>query len=142
MLTLWASQISIDQTLSISSGKHIALWATMLPYRPADDVMKWSLAKPNAYFVKIGHGHNACPEICSGDKTYHLSAGGANQGRASLIVPQATMLFLADSATKLKELFTCLIQVNRSCDGTIRECVKILLARKELYTFRPIKHPC
>jgi hypothetical protein len=105
MLALWASQISIDKSLSITSGKHIALWATMLPYRPADDVMKWSLAKPNAYFVKIGHGHNACPEICSGDKTYHLSAGGANQGRASLIVPQATMLFLADSASKLKELF-------------------------------------
>ena len=105
MLMIWASLIERDLNLKITKGEHIALWATMLPYRPADDIMKWSLEKPNAYFVKIGHGHNACPEICSGDKTYHLSAGGANQGRASLIVPQATMLFLADSATNLKNLF-------------------------------------
>jgi hypothetical protein len=105
MLTLWASQISIDQSLSITRGKHIALWATMLPYRPADDVLNWCLAKPNQYFVKIGHGHNSCPEICSGDSTFLLTSGGANQGRSSLIVPQPTVLFLADSAKSLKELF-------------------------------------
>ena len=105
MLMMWASLKEPDINLKITKGEHIALWATMLPYRPADDVLNWCLAKPNQYFVKIGHGYNSCPEICSGDSTFLLTSGGANQGRSSLIVPQPTVLFLADSAKSLKELF-------------------------------------
>ena len=77
----------------------------MLPYRPADKVMEWTLNKPNAYFVKMGHGYNSCPEICSGDKNYLLSAGGSNQGRRSMIMSKPTVLFLDDDAQILKETF-------------------------------------
>ena len=83
----------------------MALWPSMLPYRPSDKIMEWTLNKPNPYFVKIGHGYNSCPEICSGDKSYLLSAGGANQGRRSLIMPKPTVLFLDDDAENLKEIF-------------------------------------
>lgn len=105
MLMIWASLKDKNIQLNITNGKHIALWATMLPYRPSDDVLNWTLLKPNKYFVKIGHGHNSCPEICSGDKKFHISAGGANQGRTSLIVPQPTVLFLDDSAKTLDDIF-------------------------------------
>jgi len=55
--------------------------------------------------VKMGHGYNSCPEIVSGDKSYLLSSGGANQGRRSLIMPKPTVLFLDDEAKNLDEIF-------------------------------------
>ena len=53
----------------------------------------------------MGHGYNSCPEILSGDQGYLLSAGGANQGRRSLIVAKPIMLFLDDNASEMGEAF-------------------------------------
>ena len=105
MLMVWAGFYNDSLKIDITHGKHHALWPSMLPYRPADQVMEWSLNKPNHYFVKMGHGYNSCPEICSGDKSYLLSAGGANQGRRSLIMPKPTVLFLDDDAADLNGIF-------------------------------------
>jgi hypothetical protein len=105
MLMVWAGFLKDSLKTEIAQGKHVALWAAMLPYRPADKVMEWTLNKPHPYFVKIGHGYNSCPEICSGDRSYLLSAGGANQGRRSMIMSKPTILFLDDSAQTLKETF-------------------------------------
>ena len=105
MLMVWAGFYNDSLKLDITHGKHHALWAAMLPYRPSDKVMEWTLEKPNPYFVKMGHGYNSCPEIVSGDKSYLLSAGGANQGRLSLIMPKPTVLFLDDEAWELKDIF-------------------------------------
>ena len=105
MLMVWAGFLDDSLKTDITDGKHIALWAAMLPYRPADKVMEWTLNKPNAYFVKMGHGYHSCPEICSGDKDYLLSAGGANQGRRSMIMSKPAVLFLDDDAQVLKETF-------------------------------------
>jgi len=105
MLMVWAGFQNDSLKIDITQGKHVALWAAMLPYRPADKVMEWTLNKPNPYFVKMGHGYHACPEICSGDKDYLLSAGGANQGRRSMIMSKPTVLFLNDDAQMLKETF-------------------------------------
>jgi hypothetical protein len=105
MLMVWASFYNDSLKLDLPQGKHMALWASMYSYRPSDKVMQWTLNKPNAYFVKMGHGYNSCPEICSGDKSYLLSAGGANQGRLSLIMPKPTVLFLDDDARVLNETF-------------------------------------
>ncbi|MCX6327814.1 MAG: hypothetical protein NT144_14400 [Bacteroidia bacterium] len=105
MLMVWAGFQNDSLKIDITQGKHVALWAAMLPYRPADKVMEWTLNKPNAYFVKMGHGNNSCPEICSGDKSYLLSAGGSNQGRRSMIMSKPTVLFLDDNARMLKETF-------------------------------------
>jgi hypothetical protein len=105
MLMVWAGFYDDSLKIDLSRGEHMALWPSMLPYRPSDKVMEWTLNKPNSYFVKMGHGYNSCPEICSGDKSYLLTAGGANQGRRSLIMPKPTVLFLDDDAETLKEVF-------------------------------------
>jgi len=91
--------------LAIERGRHVALWAAIMPYRPADKVIDWSMAKPQAYFVKIGRGANSCPEIYSGDPDFLLSAGGANQGRRSLILPRPIILFTHEEETDLTDVF-------------------------------------
>lgn len=125
MLMVWAGMLTTDSLITTNlkrartnlaptkktiipdfpQGKHHALWAAMLPYKPTDKVMQWSLQKPQSYFVKMGHGFNSCPEISSGDAHYLISSGGANQGRSSLIMPKPTVLFLEDNAKQLKATF-------------------------------------
>ncbi len=105
MLMVWAGFYNDSLKIDLLRGEHMALWPSMLPYRPSDKILEWTLNKPNRYFVKMGHGYNSCPEICSGDKSYLLTAGGANQGRRSLIMPKPTVLFLDDDAKNLKEIF-------------------------------------
>lgn len=103
MLKIWASLYNDSLEVSMSRGQHHALWASLMSYRPPDEVMEWILEKPNAYFVKIGYGYNSCPGIYSGDKDYLISAGGANQGKNSLIMPKPISLFLDDDASDLNE---------------------------------------
>jgi len=103
MLKIWASLYDDSLEINMSRGHHHALWASLMSYRPPDEVMKWTLEKPNAYFVKIGYGYNSCPGIYSGDKDYLISAGGANQGKNSLIMPKPITLFVDDDASELKE---------------------------------------
>lgn len=105
MLMVWASFYNDSLKIDLSRGQHMALWPSILPYRPTDKSMEWTLNKPNAYFVKIGHGYNSCSEICSGDKNYLLTAGGANQGRRSLIMSKPTVLFMDDDAEDLNGVF-------------------------------------
>ena len=105
MMKVWASLFTDTIGIAMGRGQHHALWASIMPYRPPDGVMEWTLRKPHAYYVKIGHGHNSCPEIYSGDREFLISAGGANQGRNSLIMPKPIVLFLDDDAKELEETF-------------------------------------
>ena len=105
MLKVWASLFDDSLQIDMSRGQHHALWATFASYKPSDKVMEWIINKPKPYFVKMGHGYNSCPEIISGDKGYLLSAGGANQGKRSLIVAKPIMLFLNDDAEEMSETF-------------------------------------
>ncbi|MDZ7722240.1 MAG: hypothetical protein U5R06_05275 [candidate division KSB1 bacterium] len=105
MMKVWTSFYTDTLDLQIERGQHHALWAAMLPYRPPDKVIDWTLSKPLPYFVKIGHGTNSCPEIYSGDPHYLLSAGGANQGKRSLIVAKPITLLLDDNAKTLEQTF-------------------------------------
>ena len=105
MLKVWASLFDDSLSIDMSRGQHHALWATFASYKPSDKVMEWIINKPKPYFVKMGHGYNSCPEIISGDKGYLLSAGGANQGKRSLIVAKPIMLFLNDDAAEMSETF-------------------------------------
>ena len=105
MLKVWASLFDDSLPIDMSRGQHHALWATFASYKPSDKVMEWIINKPKPYFVKMGHGYNSCPEIISGDKGYLLSAGGANQGKRSLIVAKPIMLFLNDDAKEMSETF-------------------------------------
>jgi hypothetical protein len=105
MLKVWASLFDDSLSIDMSRGQHHALWATFASYKPSDKVMEWIINKPKSYFVKMGHGYNSCPEIISGDKGYLLSAGGANQGKRSLIVAKPIILFLNDDAQEMRETF-------------------------------------
>jgi hypothetical protein len=105
MYKVYASLYVDSLNVSISRGQHHALFAAMMSYRPPNKSMEWILEKPHAYFVRLGHGYNSCGEIYSGDRDYLISAGGANQGKRSMIMPKPITLFLDDDATELDEVF-------------------------------------
>lgn len=79
--------------------------AELCPYRPPDRVLRWTLDKPSEYFVQIGRGPKASPEIYSGGPGYLLSAGGVHRGNRSLIVARPNTLMLSDGATGLMQCF-------------------------------------
>lgn len=102
----WLSYSNIEEyNTDITSGEVHALMGACMPYRPADKVVELIFNKGDGYFVKLGHGKHSCPEIFTAGKHFLLSAGGANQGKRSIIVARPTTLFLNDKATKLHETF-------------------------------------
>lgn len=105
MYKVFASLFVDSLNVTISRGEHHAIFAAMMSYRPPNKSMEWILEKPHAYFVRLGHGYNSCGEIYSGDRDYLISAGGANQGKKSMIMPKPISLFLDDDATELDEVF-------------------------------------
>ncbi len=86
---------------STNGGEVHALMGSIMPYRPADKVVKTIFDKGDGYFIKLGHGPKSCPEIYTAGKHYLLSAGGANQGKKSIIVARPICLFLDDTAVTL-----------------------------------------
>jgi hypothetical protein len=85
-------------------GSPHAIMGVCMPYRPADETVKMVFDKGKGYFVKIGHGANSCPEIYSAGKHFLISAGGANRGKNSIILPRPICLFLNDNAEKLSSV--------------------------------------
>jgi hypothetical protein len=105
VMKTWLSFYTDSLNLNIRRGDHIALWAAIMPYRPSDEVINWSVNKPTPYFVQMGHGANSCPEIYSGSSSFMISAGGANQGKRSLILPRPIVLFTNQGERELDETF-------------------------------------
>ena len=102
----WLSYGPIDPfNTDISNAEVHALVGSCMPYRPADKVVEVIFDKGDGYFVKLGHGKKSCPEIFMAGKHFLLSAGGANQGKNSLVIARPTTLFLNDNAQKLPETF-------------------------------------
>jgi hypothetical protein len=100
----WLSySLVVDYNTNINGGEVHALMGACMPYRPADKVVELIFNKGKGYFVKIGHGPESCPEIYSAGNHFLLSAGGANQGKRSLIVARPITLFLNDNAKNLSE---------------------------------------
>jgi hypothetical protein len=82
-----------------------ALTGAAMPYRMADKVKELIFNKEAGYFIKLGHGKKACPEIYSAGTHFLLSAGGANRGKNSLVVARPICLFLNDAADDLDSVF-------------------------------------
>nr|WP_309687618.1 hypothetical protein [Armatimonas sp.] len=82
-----------------------AIIAACLPYRPSDGVVKLLSDKGKGYFVRLGHGAQACPELYSAGPNFLLSAGGSRPSPASYVVPRPITLLLDDGATDLSETF-------------------------------------
>lgn len=80
-----------------------ALLAELLPYRLPHDVAEWTLNKQTEYFVRMGRGPSACPELYSGGPGYLLSAGGANRGFRSHIVARPITLLLGNGAADIRK---------------------------------------
>ena len=89
----------------IGNAEAHALMGAAMPYRPADKVVDLIFNKDAGYFVKMGHGKKACPEIYAAGKKFLLSAGGANRGKNSLVVTRPICLFLDDKAEDLSSVF-------------------------------------
>ena len=98
------STLNFDASKGHTNSPH-SLMAVTMPYRPADQVVKLQNNKMNGYYVKLGHGHKATPEIYSAGKHFLLSAGGVNRGELSLIVARPICLFLNDQAATQSETF-------------------------------------
>lgn len=94
----------INYSKPVKNGKNHALMAVCLPYRPPDKAVELMFDKSSEYFVKLGHGAKSCPEIYSAAAGYLLSAGGANQGKWSIIVARPTCLFLDDDAEEITDV--------------------------------------
>ena len=88
----------------IGGGEVHALMGACMPYRPADKVVEKIFDKSEGYFIKMGHGPVSCPEIYSAGRNFLLSAGGANRGKASIIVARPICLFLNDSSKDLSSV--------------------------------------
>jgi hypothetical protein len=100
----WLSFSPVDNyNKNIEKGSLHALIGCCMPYRPQDKVVEMEFYKGNGYFVKLGHGPDACPEIYAAGKHFLLSAGGANRGERSLIVARPITLFLDDTVENLSE---------------------------------------
>jgi len=98
------STLNFDSSMGQENSPH-TLMAVTMPYRPSDQVVKLQNNKMNGYYVKLGHGRNASPEIYSAGKHFLLSAGGVNRGELSLIVARPICLFLNDHAAELSATF-------------------------------------
>ena len=85
-------------------GLHHAIWGCWSKYRLPDETAEWILNKPSGYFVRIGHGADASPEIYSGGPGFLLTAGGVNRGLQSQIVARPITLLLRDGASKLADV--------------------------------------
>ena len=105
-MSLYPGEVDIP---AVTEGSHHALWAALLPYRLPDETAGWILAKPESYFIRIGHGPWASPEIYSGGRGYLLSAGGVHRGARSMIVARPITLMLESGqqadALDLSEVF-------------------------------------
>jgi hypothetical protein len=102
----WLSYSEIDNyNKDVKNGDVHALMGSIMPYRPADKAVELLFNKGDGYFVKLGHGSEASPEIYSAGKNFLISPGGVNRGKRSLIVAKPITLFLNDQATELLETF-------------------------------------
>lgn len=90
---------------SIPGNYHQALMAMLMPYQIPKEVYDWLDHKPSRYFVQIGHGVKACPEIISGGPDFVLSAGGTRRRKFSQIIPRPINLILNDTVTDIRNTF-------------------------------------
>lgn len=99
----WMSLSGADG-LHVRRGEHQALWVPFTTYRLPDATAEWMVSKPESYFVQIGHGHDASPEIYSGGPGYLIAAGGVSRDRIGQQVARPTTLMLEDGAMDVSEL--------------------------------------
>ena len=79
--------------------------AAALPYRPPAASLAWFVDKPRDYFVRVGHGPSASPELVHGGPGHVLVAGGAGRGAGAKVVPRPTVLMVQDESLAITDCF-------------------------------------
>jgi len=105
-MKLWMSRSEgfVSENSGLRGKSYRALWGCLLNYQLPDQVVSWVKNKPSPYFIKIGHGAKASPEIYSGGPGYLLSAGGVHRGWRSLIMARPITLLVDDDAQDLDDV--------------------------------------
>ncbi len=104
----WMNLFENQATFNLAQlphNRHMAYMGLILPYQLPNSIVDFLENRPEDYFIKIGHGLRASPEVYSGGQSFLLSAGGVQRGKKSQIVARATTLFLEDGALDLKDCF-------------------------------------
>ena len=86
-------------------GETHALIGACLPYRPPDAVVRLLFDKGAGYFVQLGHGLDASPEIFSAGPGFLLSAGGVVRGKYVPTSARAITLLVDNDADDLAKVF-------------------------------------
>lgn len=94
-------------TLEDIKGKnyHQVINALVYRYQLPDNIYQLTISPSAEYFVQLGHGYKASPEVISAGPGWLLSGGGVKRGKASQIVPRPITLLLADTASDLNSCF-------------------------------------
>jgi hypothetical protein len=104
MMKVWASFSGAVPPIW-HGGYAQALWAAIMPYRPPRTVISRVLGPGGAYFIRMGHGKGASPEIYSADSALLLSAGGVSRGRRSFLIARPIVLITASGGSALDSVF-------------------------------------
>jgi hypothetical protein len=106
LMKIWMSRTGDSTPLNgtTNMGIHRALWGCLLSYQPPDKVVDWVWEKHSRYFITMGHGAKASPEIYSGGPGYLISAGGVHRGWRSLIVARPITLLIDDDSQDIDEV--------------------------------------
>ena len=75
-------------------------------YRLPDVTVDLILNKPKAYFVKLGHGVEAAPEIYSADPKFLITAGGVNRGESTVLVARPITLICENATEHVSSTFS------------------------------------
>lgn len=103
MMRVWLGD---EAAAAVTDNQHHAVYAALMPYRLPSAVAEAARAGgEREYFVRIGRGPGASPELYSSGPGFLLSAGGTGREPRSLIVARPTVLFLNDGAVDLSETF-------------------------------------
>lgn len=105
VMRVWCAPESKTLAVASRGDGHQALLAAVMPYQLPPAFRAWTLAKPREYFVKIGRGLGASPEIYSGSPDFLLGSGGVFRGLRASIVARPTTLLLRDRAPDLSGCF-------------------------------------
>ncbi|MFP4029222.1 MAG: hypothetical protein ACLFWL_15655 [Candidatus Brocadiia bacterium] len=104
IMSVWAAPVD-GPARKIQKNRIHVFTAAIMDYRPPKRTLRLVREKPDEYFLRIGHGKSASPEIFSGGPGYLISAGGVYRGVKERIVARPTTLLLKDGAKTLDGCF-------------------------------------
>lgn len=99
MMRVWADLGADRVEIPVENNTHQALYAAFMPYRLTAEHLAVPLPVNRRYYVRIGRGPEASPEIYSAGNGYLHSAGGTGRaGRQAVTEVGAWRVFVGQSS--------------------------------------------